>query len=262
MMGVAATTIGVIAPAALLWAAPVLFTALLLAGYPLRRALFEETWSAGTYLSFFHRLTFGIFGFWILLAALPFLASLAGPLDWLAGAVLAAVLIVWERHYAGVLRACLRAAPLDDGPLRDRCGALAQAFGMPQPEYLRVALRGGTVANALALPSLRGNGVVFSDTLLTRLSLDEVASICAHELAHFEVLQSRPPAAAPRRLADVDPDGCTDYPAGPARRDVRVGTAVHRVVRCAGGGAGGASEGQAAAGDGVRSAGRRGHRRR
>jgi Zn-dependent protease with chaperone function len=186
VMGVAATAIGVISPVALLWAAPLLFTSQLLAGYPLRRALFEDTWSAGTYLSFFHRLTFGIFGFWILLAALPFLASLAGPLDWLAGAVLAAVLIVWERHYARVLRACLRAAPLEDGPMRDRCGALALAFGMPQPEYLRVDLRGGIVANALALPSLRGNGVVFSDTLLTRLSLDEVAAICAHELAHFE----------------------------------------------------------------------------
>ena len=185
-MGVAAGTIGMIAPAALLWAAPLLFTTLLLASYPLRRALFEETWSVGSYLSFFHRLTLGIFGFWILLAALPFLAALAGPLDWLAGAVLAAVLIVWERHYAGVLRAGLRAMPLEDGPIRDRCRALAQAFGQPQPEFLRVNLRGGTVANALALPSLRGNAVVFSDTLLTRFSLDEIGAICAHELAHFE----------------------------------------------------------------------------
>ena len=56
-MGVAAGTIAMIAPAALLWAAPLLFTTLLLAGYPLRRALFEETWSVGSYLSFFHRLT-------------------------------------------------------------------------------------------------------------------------------------------------------------------------------------------------------------
>ena len=185
-MGVAAAAIGVISPAALLWAAPLLFTTLLLAGYPLRRALFEETWPVGTYLSFFHRLTFGIFGFWVLLAALPFLASLAGSLDWLAGAVLAALLIVWERHSADVLRACLRAAPLEAGPIRDRCGALAQAFGMPEPEFLRVDLRGGIVANALALPSLRGNSVFFSDTLLTRFSLDEVGAICAHELAHFE----------------------------------------------------------------------------
>ena len=185
-MGVAAGTIAMIAPAALLWAAPLLFTTLLLAGYPLRRALFEETWSVGSYLSFFHRLTLGIFGFWILLAALPFLAALAGPLDWLAGAVLSAVLIVWERHYARVLRACLRATPLEDGPIRDRCRALAQAFGQPQPEFLRVDLRGGTVANALALPSLRGNAVAISDTLLTRFSLDEIGAICAHELAHFE----------------------------------------------------------------------------
>lgn len=185
-MGVAAGTIGMIAPGALIWAAPLLFTTLLLAGYPLRRALFEETWPVGRYLSFFHRLTLGIFGFWILLAAMPFLASRAGPLDWLAGALLAVVLIVWERHYTGVLRACLRAVPLEDGPIRDRCRALVQAFGQPQPEFLRVDLRGGIVANALALPSLRGNAVAFSDTLLTRFSLDEIGAICAHELAHFE----------------------------------------------------------------------------
>lgn len=190
-MGVAAGTIAMIAPAALLWAAPLLFTSLLLASYPLRRALFEETWSVGSYLSFFHRLTLGIFGFWILLAALPFLASLAGPFDWLAAAVLAAVLIVWERHYTSVVRACLRATPLEDGPARDRCLALAEAFGQPRLEFLRVDVRGGTVANALALPSLRGNAVAFSDTLLTRFTLDEIGAICAHELAHFEYFNPR-----------------------------------------------------------------------
>ena len=184
--GLASMAIGVISPFALLWAVPLLLTALVLAGYPLRRTLFEETWSAADCVSFFHRLTFGLFGFWILLLALPFLASLAGVLDWLAGAVLASVLVVWERHYAGVVRACLRVVPLESGPVRDRCGALAQAFGMPEPEYVRVDLRGGIVANALALPSLRGNAVVFTDTLLTRLTLDEVAAVCAHELAHFE----------------------------------------------------------------------------
>jgi hypothetical protein len=141
-----------IAPAALLWAAPLLFATLLLASYPLRRALFEETWSAGSYLSFFHRLTLGIFGFWILLATLPFLAGLAGPLDWLAGAGLAAVLIVWERHYSGVVRAWLRARPLEDGPIRDRCRALAEAFGQPQPEFLRVDLHGGTSGERARAP--------------------------------------------------------------------------------------------------------------
>jgi hypothetical protein len=96
--GIAMVAIGVISPAALLWAVPLLFTTVLLVGYPIRRTLFEETWSAGAYLSFFYRLIFGIFGFWIVLAALPFVASLAGTADWLAGAVMAAVLVLWERH--------------------------------------------------------------------------------------------------------------------------------------------------------------------
>lgn len=185
-MGIAMVAIGVISPAALLWAVPLLFTTVLLVGYPIRRTLFEETWSAGAYLSFFYRLIVGIFGFWMVLAALPFLAALAGTDDWLVGAVMAAVLVLWERHYAGVVRVCLRAVPLEDGPIRDRCSALVQAFGLPHPEFVRVDVRGGLVANALALPSLRGNAVVFTDTLLTRFSLEEVAAICAHELAHFE----------------------------------------------------------------------------
>ena len=186
LMVVAGTGIGVFTPFSLVWAGPLLLTALLLANYPLRRTLFGETWTAARYLWFFHRLIVGVFGFWIALAMLPGLASLAGSLDWLAGAAMAAALVVWERHYAGVVRACVRAAPLEEGPLLDRCRGLARAFGMEQPEYLRVDLRGGVIGNALALPSLRGNAVIFSDTLLSRLTVEEAAAICAHELAHFE----------------------------------------------------------------------------
>jgi Zn-dependent protease with chaperone function len=190
-MALAFITIGIVTPASLLWAGPLLFTGLLLAAYPLRRTLFEETWTARGYLSFFHRLTFAVFGFFAALGAMPFVAALAGSFDWLAGAAMAAILIAWERHYGRIVRRSLRATPLEEGPVLDRCRALAETCGMPQPEYVRVDLEGGAVANALALPSLQGNAVLFTDTLLERLSGDEMAAICAHELAHFEYFTPR-----------------------------------------------------------------------
>ena len=57
----------------------------------------------------------------------------------------------------------------------------AARAAVPAPD-----LHGGAVANALALPSLRGNAVLFTDTLLERLDEDEIVAICGHELAHFE----------------------------------------------------------------------------
>ena len=173
-------------PGATLWTVPLLVAGLLLAGYTLRRALYDETWSRPAYVGFFFRMYAGIFGFWLALAFVPALVSRAGTLDWLAAAAAAAVLLAWDRYYAAVVRACLRVRPLRDGAILSRCLALADACGLPRPEYVHVDLGGGAVANALALPSLRGNAVVFTNTLLERLTEDEVAAICAHELAHFE----------------------------------------------------------------------------
>src|SRR5262249_57434891 len=49
-----------------------------------------------------------------------------------------------------------------------------------------VDLRGGAIANALALPSLRGSSVLYTDTLLRLLDAEEAAAITAHEIAHLE----------------------------------------------------------------------------
>jgi Zn-dependent protease with chaperone function len=185
-LGVAGAMIAVDATRSIPWAAPLLFTSLLLAGYRLRRTLFDETWTVARYLSFFHRLTIAVFGFWIVLASVPLMAAQAGTRDWMVGGLLAAALIGWERYYAPIFRWLIGATALEDGPILERCRALANAAGMPGPAYLRVDLHGGSVVNALALPSLRGNAVLFTDTLLARLDAGEIAAICAHELAHFE----------------------------------------------------------------------------
>jgi Zn-dependent protease with chaperone function len=189
--GLAGTAIAFYSTRSILWALPLLFSTLLISGYPLRRALFSETWPATRYLSFFHRLVIAVYGFWFVLASIPFLTRLAGTRDWIAGAVLAVVLIVWERHYAAFFLRLVRARPLEDGPLLERFRELARTAGMPEPDYLRVDLEGGSVANALALGSLRGNAVVFTDTLLARLEPDEAAAICGHELAHLNTSRRR-----------------------------------------------------------------------
>ena len=54
---------------------------LVAASYPLRRVLYGETWSFGSYFAFYPRLIVGLFGFWIVLASLPNLAALAGTRD-------------------------------------------------------------------------------------------------------------------------------------------------------------------------------------
>ena len=173
-------------PRALPWTAPLLFSTVVAASYPVRRALYGETWSLAAYLSFFHRLSIGVFGVWIVLGAIPALAAVAGRFDWIAGAITAGLVIAWDRHYARVLRYLLRCRPLEEGPLLARCRQLATKCPQPEPLFLRTDLHGGAVANALALPSLRGNAVLFTDTLLERLDEDEVVAICGHELAHFD----------------------------------------------------------------------------
>ena len=199
-------------PRALPWTAPLLFSTVVAAGYPLRRAIYGETWSFTAYLSFFHRLTIGVFGVWIVLGVMPALAAMAGRFDWIVGAIAAGLVVAWDRHYSRVLRYLLRCRPLEEGPLLARCRQLATQCSQPGPLFLRADLHGGAVANALALPSLRGNAVLFTDTLLERLDEDEIVAICGHELAHFEYYDparlrriSRATAALAVAGAHIDP---------------------------------------------------------
>ena len=176
----------VASPRALWWTLPLMILAQVTAGYPMRKRLFEETWSLFEYVWFVTRLTVGIWGFWIALAALPFVPYLAGRFDWLALPALALTLSLWNTWYGSVVRRLLRARPLEDATLQQRFAALAQACGLPAPRFEQVNLGGGVIANAIALPGLRGSSVVFTDALLKRLDPAEAAAICAHELAHLE----------------------------------------------------------------------------
>ena len=168
------------------WVLMLMFISLMAAAYPLRRALYAETWSLTGYIGFFVRLNVAVFGFWILVAFGPMLAATAGPLDWVAGLLLAAALFSWEARFADVARRLMRAAPVEDPDLSARFARLAAACRLGSLTFEQVRIPGGVVANAVALPSLRRSSVVFTDTLLQRLTADEVEAICAHELAHHE----------------------------------------------------------------------------
>jgi heat shock protein HtpX len=169
-----------------LWAVPLLIVMSMAASHPLSRALFGETWSVFASISFYVRLILAVFGFWLLLAASAWLVHRAGERGWMAGALLAAILFAWDRYYADVLRRLLRTEPIEDPLLHQRFDRLVAATAIPAPRFECVAMRGGVLANALALPSLRQSSVIFTDTLLTRLTADEIVAICAHELAHLE----------------------------------------------------------------------------
>jgi hypothetical protein len=136
----------IVEPRALPWNGPLLFSTVLAAGYPARRAIYGETWSFTAYLSFFHRLTIGVLGVWMVLAAIPAVGAMAGRFDWIAGAAAAGLVIAWDRHYSRVLRYLLRCQPLEDGPLLARCRQLATKCPLPVPEFLRADLHGGFVA--------------------------------------------------------------------------------------------------------------------
>jgi Zn-dependent protease with chaperone function len=183
---VALALLGTFAPWSLPWTVPLAVAALTAGGYPLRRVLYQETWSLATCLWFVGRISVGLFAFWGLLAALPLLAQRAGSADWLVGAGLGSVLLLWNARHADILRFLVRARPLEAGNRAARFRELATRCTVGLPRFEVVPLGGGVIANAFALPSLRVPSVVFTETLLERLEDDEAAAICAHELAHLE----------------------------------------------------------------------------
>jgi len=173
-------------PSSLLWAIPLLIVGQMAGGYPFRKLLYGETWGLRGYLWFFGRLIAVMFGFWILLGFTPSIAADAGRYDWIAALAMAAVLLAWNHWNADLLRTVLKTRPITDPLLVPRFEALVAKAGVPMPRFEYVAMNGGFLANAVALPSLRRSSVIFTDTLLEKISADETIAIAGHELAHLE----------------------------------------------------------------------------
>jgi Zn-dependent protease with chaperone function len=190
-LGISMGLLMVTAPDRLPWALPLLVLARMAAAYPLRKALHNETWSLGAYLSFFTRLIVAIFGFWILIAAMPTLTMLAGSRDWIAAGALGAIALWWNASYSTVLRMVLRTKPVNTPTLVSRFAQLVKDCGLSEIKLEQVDLRGGVFANAVALPSIHRPAVVVTDTLITRFDDDETTAVLAHELAHLEYYNKR-----------------------------------------------------------------------
>lgn len=175
-----------LSPSATLWSVPLLLLARLLAAYPSRRVLYEERWSLAGYIWFSLRLFLAAYGLWIAIVLLPVIVPLAGIRDYFAATALGIALLAWNAWSSEAALWLLRARPIDDPVLRARFESLAILAGLRHVRFARVDLRGGALANAAALPSVRNPAVVFTDPLLAQLGEAEAAAICAHELAHHE----------------------------------------------------------------------------
>jgi Zn-dependent protease with chaperone function len=171
---------------AAIWAIPLTIVAYFAAGLPLRRILYQETWSLAVYLSFVIRFFVAFWSFWLLVGALPALALWGGERAWITALVIGAGLFFLGEWQAEVIRWLIRAEPIGDAATRARFDRLVAASGIATPHFEVVNLKGGCVANAFALASLTRSAVIFSGTLLERFDADEVDAICAHELAHLE----------------------------------------------------------------------------
>ena len=179
------------APSHLLWALPLLMVTRAAAAYPLRRALYGETWSLAAYLSFSARWIAAAFGFWLSVMAMPYLIELAGSWDWFVAPGFLGVLVAWSAFHAPVFLAIVRARPIEDPELIGRFARMLAECGLPAVRLEQVDLRGGMFANAVALPSTRWPAVLVSSTLVERFDHDETAAVLAHELAHIEYYNPR-----------------------------------------------------------------------
>ena len=179
--------IGVVAGWLALWVVPLQIIALVCSNHRTRQRLFGETWPLHRYLRWRLRMFGGVWAFWVCLALTPAtIASLSMPLRWWVAAACCVVLLAWNHWYTRVLLFVLGASRLSRPDLDER---FRQVFGRARvtgPEIWRVGCEGGTLMNALALPSLTGNRVLFFDLLLERLSVEEITAILAHEVAHLE----------------------------------------------------------------------------
>ncbi len=188
---IAITALFMLTGGAAIWAIPLAVVAFFAAGLPLRRILYNETWSLAVYLSFVIRFFIAFWSFWILAGALPALSHWAGNRDWLVALAMGAGLALLASRQTEVIRRLIGVRPITGEATRARFDRLVAASGLAAPHFEVIDLKGGSLANAFALPSLGQSAVVFTGPLLERLAADEVDAICAHELAHLEYYSVR-----------------------------------------------------------------------
>ena len=186
-----------------LWALPLFVVAFLVGGFPLRRTLYGETWSAAAYVRYTLFSFVGAAGFWLSLAFAPLLifalvhgwAPGTSPVQGAAiiGVLVALALAAWEYAYPLLWLGLHRASPLERADLTSRFDDIIRRSTVASrpPRVFRYGVPGAYVMNAVALPSTRQPRVAFGDSLLELLAPDEIAAVFAHEVAHLEHFDRR-----------------------------------------------------------------------
>jgi Zn-dependent protease with chaperone function len=203
-VAVGAIAVSAFAGASLVWTVPML-VGLLVAQYPLRRAVFGDEWSLAQFVAYCTA-SFVAGGGLLMFALLtPTLmahlvrdripgttrASFALALG--LGALCGIVVLAWYRWFTRIWLRLHRASPLErdaaHASLLPRLDAVLDRAGdrlSRRPSIHRYGAKGGNIANAIALCSLHEPAVAMSDTLLATLDADEATAIFAHEIAHHE----------------------------------------------------------------------------
>ena len=148
--------------------------------------LLGETLTLPRYLVWRTRLLVGRFGLWFFVAFAPMAAlDAVAARWWIAGSVLA-ITLAWHHWHSRVLLRLVGATPLARSDLQEPFDEVIRRSTVIAPAVYRAGEPGGVFANALALPSLTHQAVLFFDTLLERLTPREITAIFAHEVAHLE----------------------------------------------------------------------------
>ena len=123
-----------------------------------------------------------------LIAAVLWLMQQAGPRWWLWVWLLwmafnLAVLVLYPTVIAPLFN---RFEPLEQGPVRERVERLLARCGFASKGlFVMDGSKRSTHGNAYFTGFGRSKRIVFFDTLLSRLSTDEIEAVLAHELGHF-----------------------------------------------------------------------------
>jgi heat shock protein HtpX len=175
-----------------LWILPLQFLALASTRYRTRQKLFGETWPFNRYVLWRVRVFCAQMAFWLLTAMAPALVASAGDgARWWIAAAAVALIVAWYHWHARLILMVFGASRLERRDLDSLFHDVCASATVPPPTLWRAGAAGGMFANALALPSLNGSAVLFFDTLLERLSREEIAAILAHEIAHLEYYNRR-----------------------------------------------------------------------
>lgn len=202
-----AVTLAVVDSASLFWTLPLLWIALLVGNYPLRRTLFAERWSLPVFLRYAVSSGIAQAG-WRLLVPIGPLVTITCSLGldpdagavarhvalWMGGAF-ALVTLLWQHFYAQVWLDLHHATPLRAAARPELIarldGVLDRANLARRPGIFRFGAPGGHFVNALAIPSLHAPAIALSDGLLSALTDDEVVGVFAHEVGHHEQFTRR-----------------------------------------------------------------------